>query len=90
MPAHTYYACDNSQGNKVYSALDSCRKEKGSKLLADHLGMNIRTGLQGNDGICLVLMEPFGHYSIAASVFCVREEGNICSHPFEVEGNGKT
>lgn len=90
MPAPTYHACGNSQGNKVYSALDSCRERKGSKLLPDHLGMIIRTDLQGNDGICLVLMEPFGHYSAAARVFCEREEENICSHPSELEDNGKT
>jgi len=74
----------------VYSALDSCREGKSSKLLPDHLGMNIRTDLQGNYGICLVLMEPFGHYSAATRVFCEGEEGNICSHPSEVEGSGKT
>lgn len=52
--------------------------------------MNIRADLHGNDGICLVLMEPFGYYSAAARVFCEREEENICSRPSEVEGNGKT
>lgn len=35
-------------------------------------------------------MEPFGHFSAAARVFCESEEGNICAHPSEVEGNGKT
>lgn len=77
-------------GNKMYSALDSCREGNGSKLLPDHLGMNIRTDLQGNDGICHVLMEPFGHRSAAARIFCEMEERNICSHPSEIEGNGKT
>lgn len=90
MPAHTRHGWDNSRGNNAYSALDSCREGKGSKLLPDHLGMNIRTDLHGNGGICLVLMEPFGHYSAAARVFCEREEENICSRPSEVEGNGKT
>lgn len=74
MPAHNYCACDNSQVNKVYFALDLYREGKGSKLFSDDLGMNIRTDLQGNDSIYLVLIESVGHYSVAARIFCERRK----------------
>lgn len=76
-------------GNRMYSALDSCREGEGSKLLLDHLGMNVKADLQENYAICIVSTEPFGHYYPTPGVFGEREEGNGCSHPSDIEGNGR-
>lgn len=85
--AHVHHGI---QGNKGYSAL-TAEGTKGFRALARPLGDEHQKKTSKEIiGICLVLMEPFGHFSAAARVFCESEEGNICAHPSEVEGNGKT
>lgn len=51
--------------------------------------MNIRTDLQGNYGICFVMMEPFGHYSAVVKYFLKGKKEISVLIPLRLKAMGK-